>query len=469
MEKKLVISCGSLAVIALFFSIAYVYMLGHTVTRYRVLAGTEALGAVSHPSVVLGWLEQKKTLTKLQYPSVQAELKLAELQFLEEREYKAAYDDQSVITELEKRAKIQMKGVQIRIEDKPLGFVKDEAAAQELLNQVKQKFTKANSKGKVRIMSASGEVQEEAESSPVVVESVQFVQKVELATMDVKPEDIGDTDAMMKTIETGDVQPLKYRVLPGDCISCIAYKFKISKQVIYDNNPSIKNNLIRVGDVLDLTVLQPLLSVKTVEKRAETIEVPYEVSYVEDATMKAGLKETIVPGENGLKEVTYLTTRINGEFKEEAAAAETIIRPSTKAVVKKGTKIIPGVGTGTFAWPVYRAKLTSDYGKRWGRFHPGTDMVSESTTIMAADHGKTVFAGWKNGYGRCIIIDHQNGYSTLYGHLSKLEVNEGEVVQKGEKIGIMGTTGNSTGVHLHFEVRRGEEQENPLNYLGSLQ
>ncbi|NOU97074.1 peptidoglycan DD-metalloendopeptidase family protein [Paenibacillus sp. LMG 31456] len=475
MEKKLVLSCGSLAVFALFCSIVYMYMLQHTVTRYRVIVGMEEVGTVSSPNVVWDWFEQKKTWTKLQYPMVQAEAKLADLQFIEEREYKATFDNSGVITELEKRIRTQMKGVQIRIDGKPLGLVKDEAAAQELLEQVKQKMSKNSSKGQVRILSEpSGSAAETTEDQKTAdetfprFESIQFVQNIDFVSLEVKPEDIGDSGAMLKKIETGDVQPLKYKVVSGDCVSCIAYKLKINKQVIYDNNPWIKNNLIRIGDVLDLTVLQPLLSVKTIEKRTESFEMPYEVAYVEDSSMKAGLKETLVPGEAGLKEVTYLTTRINGEFKEETAAAESILRLSVQAIVRKGTKVIPGVGTGSFAWPIYRAKLTSEFGKRWGAFHPGTDMVSENKTIMAADNGKTVFAGWKNGYGNCIIIDHQNGFSTLYGHLSKLSVSEGELVQKGEKIGIMGATGNSTGVHLHFEVHKGDGQENPLNYLGSL-
>ncbi|TDF99397.1 LysM peptidoglycan-binding domain-containing M23 family metallopeptidase [Paenibacillus piri] len=493
LDNKWIVSCGSLAVVAMLLSIFYVYILHHTVTRYRVIAGTEAIGTVSNPSVIRDWLAQKRVAVKSQYPTVQADVEVAELQFLEEREYKAVYDNAGAIAQLEKRTKLRTKGMQIRIDGKPLGLVKDEAAAQSFLNMAKERLIKSSGKGKVRILTAPGKagndmsgaasgeaailgaaVEAASQAAPETVsplgvfESVQFLQQVELAPVEAKPEDISDSEAMMNRIETGDVQPLTYKVAAGDCVSCIAYKFKISKQVIYDNNPWIQNNLIRVGDVLDLTVLQPLLAVKTVEKRIETFEVPYETNYVEDAEMKAGLKETLVPGETGKKEVTYLTTRINGDFKEETAAAETVIIPSVPALVKKGTKVIPGVGTGTFAWPVYNAKLTSEFGRRWGSFHPGTDMVSDNKSIMAADHGKIAFAGWKTGYGNCIVIDHQNGYSTLYGHLSKIQASEGESVQKGERIGTMGTTGNSTGVHLHFEVRKGDNQQNPLQYLGRL-
>ncbi|WP_165842203.1 LysM peptidoglycan-binding domain-containing M23 family metallopeptidase [Paenibacillus xerothermodurans] len=478
-EKRWIISCGSLAVLALIFSFVYMYMLHHTVTRYRVVAGTEAIGAVSNPDVVWQWLERKKTEVALAHPSVQAEVKLPDLQFVREREYEAWYDDAQAIAALNKRARIQMNGVQIRIEGKPIGFVRDEAAAVALLDQVKQKYMggAANGNSSILARTAEGTVQAPnaaaaqqhqqppaADSGPVI-ESAEFVQQVEFATMEVTPSDISDTGTLFNTIETGHVQPVKYTVQAGDCISCIAYKFQISRQAIYDNNPSVKNNIIRAGDELDLTVRQPLLSVKTREKHTVTVEVPYEITYIDDPTLRAGVKETKIPGANGLKEVTYVTTRINGEFQEQSAANETLLRPMTAAVMRKGTKVIPGVGTGTFAWPVYRAKLTSVYGKRWGGFHPGTDMVSDHTAIMAADHGKAAYAGWKKGYGNCIIIDHQNGYSTLYGHLSKILISKGDAVEKGDKIGVMGTTGNSTGVHLHFEVRKGDEQQNPLKFL----
>jgi murein DD-endopeptidase MepM/ murein hydrolase activator NlpD len=461
------ISLGSLAAVTLFVSIAYVYMLQHTVTRYRVMTGTEAVGTVSSPDLVWDWLVRKQAAAKEQYPMLQAEVRLNDLRFIEEREYKAAYDNAGTLAALETRLRLQLRAVQIQIEGKPLGFVRDEAAAQELLNQVKLKLSNKSAANKVRILSPA-EPAPEAAAPPAVVESAQFMQKVEFVTLDARPEDISQPEELIGKIETGGTQPLKHRVVAGDCISCIAYKYKISQQVIYDNNPWIKNNLIRVGQELDLTVVQPLLSVQTVEKRTERFELPYDTSYIEDASMTAGTRETVAPGQSGLKEVIYLTTRINGEFKEEKAAEEKIIRPSVSAIVRKGTKVTQGVGTGAWVWPVYKAKLTSDFGKRWGSFHPGADMVSDNRAIMASDHGKVVFAGWKSGYGNCIIVDHQNGYSTLYGHLSKIQVKKDKLVQKGEKIGVMGTTGNSTGVHLHFEVRKGEAQLNPLNYLGRL-
>ena len=111
------------------------------------------------------------------------------------------------------------------------------------------------------------------------------------------------------------------------------------------------------------------------------------------------------------------------------------------------------------------ATLTSGYGERWGRMHKGIDLVSSDRTIMASDDGVIAFAGVKNGYGNTIIINHRNGYKTLYGHLSSIDVNEGDIVEKGQSIAVMGSTGNSTGTHLHFEIHKDDAVQNPLKYL----
>ncbi|MCS7459717.1 M23 family metallopeptidase [Paenibacillus doosanensis] len=447
-DKWLVVCCCMMTVLVLLLSSGYVYMTMHKVTRYQVFAGTELIGAVSDKTVVSDWLKKKREEAATMYPTVQTGLLIDPIHYLEQREYKAAFDNEQVLRALESKVKIQTKGVQVVIDGQPLGYVKDAAAVNQLFDLYKSKY-----------------VQQAEEQDGLLLKSVEFVQQIQLVTKELKPGDIDDNGELLKRIETGGVQPVQYTVQRGDCISCIAYKFHISQKTIYDNNPSIKSTVIRVGDVLNLTVLQPLLTVKTVTERAETVEVPYDTQYIDDPEMKAGNKETVTDGESGLKEVHYLTTRINGELVDEARSDEALLKPAKQAVVRKGTKVIPGVGTGVFAWPVYRAKLTSEYGRRWGSFHPGTDMVSEQSGILASDHGKVAFAGWKTGYGNCVIIDHQNGYSTLYGHMSKIVAAEGELVQKGEKIGIMGQTGNATGVHLHFEVRKGEKQLNPLTYL----
>lgn len=128
-------------------------------------------------------------------------------------------------------------------------------------------------------------------------------------------------------------------------------------------------------------------------------------------------------------------------------------------------------GTGQLAWPV-SGPITSPFGYRfhpiYGReiFHSGIDIgVDEGTPVHAADSGVVVEADWIDGYGNAVIIDHGNGMSTLYGHNSELAVSAGQTVSKGQVIAYAGSTGNSTGPHVHFEVRVNGDPVNPLNYL----
>jgi murein DD-endopeptidase MepM/ murein hydrolase activator NlpD len=116
-------------------------------------------------------------------------------------------------------------------------------------------------------------------------------------------------------------------------------------------------------------------------------------------------------------------------------------------------------------WPV-RGPVTSGYGSRWGRMHDGIDIGAGSgTPIHAAKAGTVVFAGQMNGYGNVIIVDHGGGFSTLYAHQSRLGASRGQDVSQGQVIGYVGSTGHSTGPHLHFETRVNGSPRNPRNYL----
>jgi len=128
-------------------------------------------------------------------------------------------------------------------------------------------------------------------------------------------------------------------------------------------------------------------------------------------------------------------------------------------------------GTGQMVLPC-AAPITSGFGWRmhpilgYERFHSGIDFGADyGTLIAAADSGTVIFAGWYGGYGTAVIIDHGNGITTLYGHTSELYVTEGQTVQRGQAIATVGSTGLSTGPHLHFEVRQAGEPVDPTAYL----
>lgn len=138
----------------------------------------------------------------------------------------------------------------------------------------------------------------------------------------------------------------------------------------------------------------------------------------------------------------------------------------------RGTGAVSG-GTGVFMWPSNASRaITDDYGWRFhpilkvNKLHTGMDIgAGYGTSILAADGGTVIFVGWSNGYGNTTIISHGNGLSTLYGHQSSFSVSQGQTVQRGQVIGKVGSTGWSTGPHLHFEVRVNGTAVNPHNYV----
>jgi murein DD-endopeptidase MepM/ murein hydrolase activator NlpD len=128
-------------------------------------------------------------------------------------------------------------------------------------------------------------------------------------------------------------------------------------------------------------------------------------------------------------------------------------------------------GTGRFVFPA-NARISSGFGNRvhpilgYSRFHGGVDFAApQGTAIYAADSGQVIFSGWYGGYGQTVIVDHGGGITTLYAHASRLLVREGQAVQQGQSIATVGSTGLSTGPHLHFEVRRNGNPVNPMGYL----
>jgi murein DD-endopeptidase MepM/ murein hydrolase activator NlpD len=133
------------------------------------------------------------------------------------------------------------------------------------------------------------------------------------------------------------------------------------------------------------------------------------------------------------------------------------------------------VSTGNFTWPVPSCTtITSGFGARWGTVHKGIDISRSGiygAAIVAADSGKVIKAGYGNygtgygGYGNVVAIDHGGGYSTLYGHMSRVAVSAGEYVTKGQVIGYVGSTGQSTGPHLHFEIRVNGVAKDPMNWF----
>ena len=141
-------------------------------------------------------------------------------------------------------------------------------------------------------------------------------------------------------------------------------------------------------------------------------------------------------------------------------------RAHLMAIVKVLTAPPPPVtDPSSFIWPA-NAPIMSGYGQRGGRPHQGVDIdAAYGAPIVAAQVGTVTLAGWKNGYGQTVIIDHGQGLSTLYAHQSKILVRGGQHVEQGQQIGNVGSTGHVTAPHLHYEVRVNGAPRNPMPWL----
>lgn len=160
-------------------------------------------------------------------------------------------------------------------------------------------------------------------------------------------------------------------------------------------------------------------------------------------------------------------------LEESLDELERISREMEAQIREMQNKNRVALGSGKFIWPLQsKGSISSYFGYRFHpilrkrKYHSGVDMAAPyGLSILAADSGVVVFAGWNNGYGKMVILDHGSGFSTVYGHCSIIQVRKGQTVTKGQTIAQVGSTGLSTGPHLHFEVRIKGVPQNPLKYL----
>lgn len=245
---------------------------------------------------------------------------------------------------------------------------------------------------------------------------------------------------------------IEYTVQEGDTISTIAEKFGVSVDTIRWQNDLGENSKIKVGQTLEIL---PVTGVSHKVSKGDTV---YSIAKKYDTSPQA------------IVDFPF-NTFVNDETFELAIGQVIIvpdgIKPSVRPSAPRTRQITPDAGTvvasGNFVWPV-GGRVTQGFS--W--YHKGIDIANkDAPNILAADAGKVIVAGWPDnfGYGNRVIIDHGNGYWTLYAHMARVYVSAGQTVRRGDAIGKMGSTGRSTGTHLHFEVIRNGVYLNPLDVL----
>ncbi len=248
-----------------------------------------------------------------------------------------------------------------------------------------------------------------------------------------------------------------YTVKNGDTISTIARRFGLTANTILWANNLTSFSLIRPGDRLTILPYSGILyTVKkgdTLAKIAQKYNIDLE-KIISCNTLGNSLtvgQKIVVPGAKKIADVVAVS-RQNNNYTGISVIKDLIKTPSAKI---SGNKM---------AWPTVGARISQYFSWR----HNGIDIANKvGTPIYAADSGTVIIAqgGYNGGYGNTIVIDHGGGKKTRYGHASKLFVKVGDEVEKGENIAAMGSTGRSTGSHLHFEVLINKVRYNPLNYI----
>ncbi len=293
---------------------------------------------------------------------------------------------------------------------------------------------------------------------------VSFAEKVDIQEGLANPEDLLSMEEARNLIITGTSSPQKYVVEEGDCLWLIARKNDMYVDDIIKAN-SLKTEDLSLGQELILETSKPYISVLSKVEGEKTEAIPYETKVLVDKS--SSTIKVQQAGMDGEKHIAYIATLVNGVVQDREILAEDVIKEPVNKVIVKGAKVIQvasrsgGGGTGALDWPVY-GSITQYY--RSG--HRAIDIAtSRGTPIKAADSGYVTYAGYQGGYGNFIIVDHGNGIVTRYAHCDSLIASVGQKVEKGQTIATLGSTGRSTGPHLHFEVQSYGSFQNPLNYL----
>ncbi|BCJ87928.1 peptidoglycan DD-metalloendopeptidase family protein [Effusibacillus dendaii] len=336
--------------------------------------------------------------------------------------------------------------VVIRVNGDDAVAVQDEAAAQAVIDQLKAKFASADT----------------------AVQEVKISQSIAFVKERVNRDEVRSIDEAVAALLQSKEKPKKYLVSRGDSLWTIANRNHISVETLKQVNPQITDeNALQEGEEIAVNSSEPIVTVETVEELNRTVPLKFETVYQDDATMNKGEQQVLVEGHDGESQQRVQIRKKNGVTYAEVVLSEQVLQPKTDQVIRRGVKI-PGVASGDWVWPVASRTISSTYGEwRGNSRHNAIDIsAAMGTPVYASNNGRVIFAGWDNGgYGKCIRIDHGNGIVSIYGHLSVVGVSVGQTVGKGDLIGRVGSTGESTGPHLHYEVRVNGVQVNPTPYM----
>ncbi len=434
------------------------------VSVYHIYHDGKYMGTVDKQEVIEEFSTLKINKIKDKYKDLQ--LTVEDIEIIPEEMFRPVFNNAEVVENLEKDLDVVVEATVLNINDQEVAAFQDSSIAKNVLDEYKQKFVSK----KVLDDLASQQVNEplpalkEGQSR---ITDVSFTEDVTLETKKVLPERILTSEQGLNLLEKGTPVEEKYKIQENDVLGEIASKHDLSLDNLLELNPGLKkDSVIKPGDLLNVTVLKPYVKVQVQEEVSEKETIAFKTEIKEDSSMPKGEEKVSQKGQNGESLIHYTVTKQNGSEIKQEIVNEKVLKEPINEILIKGTKIIPSRGTGNLEWPAVGGYISSGLGQRWGKLHKGIDIARPSDrTIKAADNGRVISAGYNGGYGNKVVIDHNNGIQTVYAHLSSISVKVGQIVSQGQKLGVMGSTGNSTGTHLHFEVYENGNLKNPQDYL----
>lgn len=490
-----------LLAVALFLSFSTVHAETTTFPKvYHVYVSGEHIGTVGDKEIVESFLNEQIEKEEKNYDGLNLGVN-ENITYISEYAFEPTFNNEKVLNQLLDNVTFSVQAQKLIVGEEEIGYFKNKETIKELLTafqskymnekqlkqaqeenllntEVKEDEENASSNEKTEENNEKKDQKELSAGDAKIVE-VSLSEDIHIEEEQVQPNELLTVEQGLKLLEKDTSKEKVHIIQKGEALRSVANEYDLSMDEIFDLNPDLDSDqILQVGQEVQVMEKEPVVNLITVVEEVKEEAIDFETEYKKTSDLYVGEQEVKQQGKKGKKKVRYKLEKQNGKVTKRTVVDEEVLEKPVDKLVLKGTKSKPSVqssggtsgsareGSGQFQWPAAGGIITSYMGPRGGGYHSGIDISGVSNrTIYAAAGGVVTTAGYQNnGYGNRVVIKHKNGYKTTYSHLSSISVNSGQNVKKGQPIGVMGETGNSTGVHLHFEILSNGSYINPMSY-----